>query len=283
MAIIANRLRKSSTIFGATYALQRIFTRISILILIVLSLQLIYLGPQNTVNTFAFGVSSKIIEITLVGYGEVISSIKRTSELISNTLHLRKENIELKLELAKLKNIADLAIITHKENERLKAQLHYTKTLPYESITGRIVSISTDLYSKSAIVRVERSQGIENGQIVINNDGVLGRIIEVSEHYSRVLLTTDVGSRIPALSSSSSTQVIVSGNNTEYPHALYVQGDNKIKLGEFLITSGDGQCYPPGLKIAKVSKIIGKEIQVTPSANLRNADLVNIIKMPHNQ
>jgi rod shape-determining protein MreC len=283
MAIIANRLRKSNTIFGMTHTLQRVFARISILILIILSLQLIYLGPQNAVNTFAFGVSSKIIEVTLTGYGEVISSIRRLSELISSALNLRQENIKLKLELAKLKSIEDLTIATHKENERLKTQLHYAKTLPYESITGRIVSTSTDLYRKSAIVRVERDQGVETGQIVVNNDGVLGRIIEVSDHYSRVLLITDFGSKIPALSSVSSIQVVVSGNNTENPNVLYAQGDKHIKLGELLITSGDGKYYPPGLKIAKVSKIIDKEIQVTPSASLSNADLVNIIKMPHNQ
>ncbi|MES2214976.1 MAG: rod shape-determining protein MreC [Pseudomonadota bacterium] len=282
MPIRLNKSKNRAKLLNVRSVISQYISYMLIFISVIISLQLLYIGPSSAVHSLALDISGKIVEIPLKGYNLVLHSIQYIKGQLRQVVDLRAENITLKLELTKFKTLQDAASITYKENERLKAQLHYAEELPYDSITGRIVSLFTGPYGKSAIVRGGSSQGVEMGQIVINNDGVLGRISDVGFNYSKVILVTDFSSRIPVISSLSSIQAIVAGNNSEHPDLLYAVDTSNIKLGEILITSGDGKYYPPGLKVAIVSKISDREIQITPSSSLHDADFVHIIKMTHN-
>ena len=87
---------------------------------------------------------------------------------------------------------------------------------------------------------------------VVNDEGVIGRILDVSDRHSRVLLITDQGSSVDAIDQRNRVRGILSGKDANGCILKYIRGNLDIKEGDLVITSGKDGIYPKGLRLGFV-------------------------------
>ena len=167
--------------------------------------------------------------------------------------------------------------VTHllSENKELRKLLKVTDRLEYNYITSRIVGASITPLSSSAVIEAGENNNIKVNNLVINQDGLVGRIINVSNNYSSVMLLSDPNSRVPVITSSSRERGILANQGDE-TLLIYLSEEHKVEVGELIYTSGDGKIYPYGLLVGKIYKINNDGIFVKLSTNLKTLDFVYI-------
>ena len=93
--------------------------------------------------------------------------------------------------------------------------------------------------------------GIEDGYPVINLYGLVGRVYETGRRSARVLLLTDLNSRVPVMADRSNARAILIGDNSPYPRLEYVGRAPDIQEGDRIVSSGDDGILPRGLPVGE--------------------------------
>lgn len=277
MAIFDNRSKTQNTLTSFGLALPSIVRRFSAVFFILLSLQLIYLKPQESLEKATLEFSGSITNVFTTIFKTVIRSTQDVAESINYLSDLKEENIALKLENARLRRIEERLAALKSENVSLKRQLNFVSEPQYRTTSARLISVSASVYRDSAIIHAGLNDGVIKDQIVINNNGIVGRVIEAADRFAKVMLITDFGSRIPVISSDSRLQAVVAGIGESKARLLYLEDTSLLRPGEILMTSGDGKLFSAGLPVAKVDKIIGNEVYVRPLVDLSKIDFVSVI------
>ena len=111
---------------------------------------------------------------------------------------------------------------------------------------------------------------------VLSENNFIGRIVDVNFFSSRVLLVTDLNSKIPVIIEPGGDHAILTGHGADLPSLEYFPKDNKIENGNTVFTSGKEGLFSPGIPIGKVS-LKSDEINVLLSTNLSQISFVNVI------
>jgi rod shape-determining protein MreC len=243
-------------------------------ILLVFSvMMMIFCNKDNRLNNLT-------IEIFSLGIRPVEELLCETRKYMSNIYDLfyaHEQNIILKTEIEKLKLAIQDKELTQAENNRLKDLLYFIPDKKFTYKTARLLSISTTPYVKTGIIAAGSNNGIEQNQILVGIKGVIGRIIEVSANSSKILLITDYNSRIPVITANSRERAIASGNNGEFLDLIHMNKNSQIREGELVLTSGDGQFYPAGLVIGRISSIQDGKVSIEPLLEPHKLELVLIL------
>jgi rod shape-determining protein MreC len=128
------------------------------------------------------------------------------------------------------------------------------------------------------LINAGERDGVRKNQIVINQQGVVGRIIETGEKTARILLLTDLNSKIPVITSESRERCIAAGDNSEVIKILYLPGDNKVKVGEQVFTSGDGDMFPADLQVGTIYAMTDKAFYIKPSVEWSRLGYVQVVR-----
>jgi rod shape-determining protein MreC len=179
-----------------------------------------------------------------------------------------RQNGELKRERkAMLRRMVEAKAI-YQENLQLKAALQLREHARDAIAAGRIVGSSFNSPRRFAILSAGARDGVREGMPVRSPDGLVGRIIDVGELTSRVLLISDRTSIVPARLLRNGIPVIAQGNGdgTVEVRPLEV-GRNPFKPGDLIISSGTGGLYPPLVPVARVVKLKGDEAIALPLAD----------------
>jgi rod shape-determining protein MreC len=193
-------------------------------------------------------VASSLHEVTATAQGLVTGA--------GNYWDAARQNGELKREnRAMLERMVEAKAI-QLENQQLKAMLQLRQHTRDTVATGRIVGSSFNSPRRFAILSAGASDGIREGMPVRSADGLVGRIIDVGQLASRVLLVSDRTSIVPATLLRSGIPVIAQGrgDGTVEVRPLEV-GRNPFRRGDIIISSGTGGLYPPLVPIARVIKL----------------------------
>ena len=127
----------------------------------------------------------------------------------------RAENVRLRAENERLKRWQRRAEILESENRQLKTVIGAASTTELVPVTARAISAPGGSFAHSLLLEIEDIDNVVRGNAVVNADGLVGYIIEVGRKYARVLLITDVNSKIPILLSTSSWPALALGKNTK--------------------------------------------------------------------
>ena len=95
---------------------------------------------------------------------------------------------------------------------------------------------------------------IRKGDAALTYKGLIGSVIEVYEKYSRVLLISDINSRIPVRVGENNIKAIISGNNTTKIDLLYLKENLSFNDNDLVYTSGDGGYFNPGIPVGVIKK-----------------------------
>ena len=130
-------------------------------------------------------------------------------------------------------------------------------------------------YLNSFVINMGSNKGIKNGMAVLDGKNFIGRIVDVNFFSSRVLLVSDLNSKIPVLSEPSGSHAILSGRGTNEPTLEYLSKNNGIQDGDKIYTSGKEGIFTPGLVVGK-AKIEKDKIKVLLFSDLGQITFVNI-------
>lgn len=227
----------------------------------------------NKVTDTAFLIFNPLIKVVQLpaqlvydGYG----TIKDVVRVYKENKQLKKENLEMTL----LKNqVRTLKM----ENKLLSGLLNYTPPPEATFVSAKIIAEEGDGFSHSLIAYIDKDADVQEGQIVLGSESVIGRIEAVSGHYVRILLFTDINSKIPVIVERSRERGILSGDNTAIPKLLFTSLDADIRTGDMLVTSGVAGIFPAGLPIGIVSRIGEDEIDVETITDIPRLEYVRIV------
>jgi len=118
-------------------------------------------------------------------------------------------------------------------------------------IAARAVSETRGPFVQSALINAGAAKGVAEGDAVMSVNGLYGRVVRTGQNASRVLLMTDLNSRIAVMSQRSRGRAILSGDNTGAP-SLEFRRDGDWQIGDRVVTSGDDGTLPRGLPIGEV-------------------------------
>ena len=120
------------------------------------------------------------------------------------------------------------------------------------------------------------NQNVKAGYPVINADGLLGRIVDIGRSSARVLLASDLNSRIPVVVGANGVRAILAGDNGPEPRLIYLPDGAKIAVGDDVATPGAGGLFPAGLRIGAVTGDLAHP-RIMMRANLDRLEYVSVL------
>ena len=190
---------------------------------------------------------------------------------------LRAENIRLSEENARLKEWYQTALTLQAENQSLRDFLNVQAEADRTYLTTRILSDSNGRFVKSFLVPAGHQDGVKKGQAVITESGLIGRIVSTGKNTARVLLITDLNSRIPVMIEDTKHRAVLGGQNDKNLILHHYQKDSGISIGARIVTSGHDGILPANIPIGIITDIDHDIIYVTPLADMERIHYVQII------
>ena len=200
------------------------------------------------------------------------------SDYIGGYFFAVSENRRLKRELAELQPWRDQAIALKNVNARYEAMLGIRPEPPVAMLTGRSITDTRGPFSRARLVDVGSAKGAKVGNPVINEHGLVGRIVGVSPNVSRMLLLTDVASRTPVLVDRTDARALLTGDGSGNPRLEFVsRGVGSIQAGDRILSSGDGGGLPRGVPIGVAAKGIDGSWRVKLFSDRGAIDYVKVL------
>jgi rod shape-determining protein MreC len=190
---------------------------------------------------------------------------------------LSAENQALKEQNARLLQWQAVAHRLEAENAALRNLNNMVPDPAMRYITTRVVGDPGGAFVRTVLINAGERNGVEKGQAAITGEGLAGRVAEVGQRSARILLLTDINSRVPVIVGSARDRAVMAGDNSNAPELLYLGPTAKVKVGDRVTTSGHGGVFPPGLPIGVVSAVGEKGIRVKPFVDWAHMEVLRIV------
>ena len=227
--------------------------RFSLLGLILFSIIFLILGSINfkAINYLKIGINEIVYRSSFIVSGPE-NFIKDNYFLAQNHLNLYKENEKNKSDLKKLrtKDLLNKFIIS--ENKRLKNIID-DYVIKSDTIFAKVLSDKGSPFLKSIIVNKGSKHNINLGMIVMDGEYLVGKVFEVNYLSSRVLLLSDLNSKIPVIIEPNEIFSILSGTGEDYGIIQYSKRYEDIQKDSIIYTSGTGNLFKAGIPVGKIS------------------------------
>ena len=224
----------------------------------------------------------RVLAETGVTTNRFFQAIGELDKLRVDNAQLHADNDRLTLENARL---AEAAIVARQGAKLDAAQ----RALPYKTITAPVIARDPSGVLKTIVIGAGTDQGLKVDQVVLSEQGVVGRIGEAGSNYAKVLLVTDSSSSVSALVQTSRASGIVRGQYGDTLVMEWILQSDPVKPGDVIVTAGLGlgnelrSLYPKGLVIGTVVDVTKAEVSayqravVAPAVDLRKLENVLVI------
>jgi rod shape-determining protein MreC len=245
-------------------------------------------GVAHGVQGVVLGVVAPLQEGTARAAKPFRDAWNWTSDLFS----AKSQNAKLKKEVQTLRAAVANKLSVEAENEQLKkmVSLQGDDIFP-KGVTlkgARVVARSTEAWYSTVTIDVGSAGGVRLYDAVVNGDGLVGRVTNVSPTASQVTLITDQESFVDAVvrgaGAGNGAQGIVAGSVTGDITLQYVDKNEKVKVGQYVVTSGrKGSIFVRGIPIGQVSSVGSQDVElyqnisVEPFVDFRQLDLVEVV------
>jgi rod shape-determining protein MreC len=213
----------------------------------------------------------------LEALSQPLSAAGAAVERMRGMAGLYQENLRLADENRKLLQWQQVALKLSAENEAMRGLLKVVPETGMSYVTARLIGNSGGGYMRTVMVNAGADQGAARGQAAIAEGGLIGRLTEVGSRAARVLLITDLNSRIPVVIPTSRMRAVLAGDNSDRPHLVFASEPKAIKIGDRVVTSGDGGVFPPGLPVGIVAALDQGSARIEPYAELGTLDYVLLV------
>jgi rod shape-determining protein MreC len=254
------------------------FQRFAFGLLLAAAAALMVLSRAETafVEHIKMGISDVVAPVL-----DVISRpVASVTELVDHTralLDLASENARLREENARLWHWQQTARNLREQNHALRGMLNLVAEPRTSFVTARVITDSRTAFVRTVLVNAGSSDQVQQGQAVINGEGVVGRVVESGDRSARVLLMTDLNSRIPVTVESTRDPAILAGDNSDRPTLRYLPMNATIAPGDRIVTSGQGGMIPPGLPVGIVAEVADGVVRVQPFVRWHRLEYVRVL------
>ncbi len=240
--------------------------KFSLVSLIILAAIIFFLDSYNIrfIQSARSIINDGVYRISLLASTPTRTLPKISSEILS-FIDLKSENERLKLELDIFKRKELEVEYLKNQNKNLQKLLDSDDTLlTYNVVVAKVLIDKSSPFLKSVIINRGTKSGIKKGMPVLIKDYLAGRIVETNYLSSRVLLLSDLNSRIPVTLGENGAQAILTGKGKKNPSLEYLPEDFILKKGVNVFTSGKDGIFLPGTPIGTTTEAGDVKLYVEP-------------------
>ena len=250
--------------------------RFSLFVLIIPSIILLF---AETIETKPLNYLRSFIKDTIYRGSLVVSipfkSFDSIAENVSTHISLYENYSKLKIENYELKNNISKSDFLELENTQLRKLIEEQVSSSSNLVSARIMLDKQSPYLNSLIINIGSNKNIKNGMAVLDGKNFIGRIVDVNFFSSRVLLVSDLNSKIPVISEPSAHHAILTGHGKNVLGLEYLPENHNIRDGDKVYTSGKGGIFSPGIPVGVV-KIKKDIIRVLLFSDLSQITFINV-------
>jgi rod shape-determining protein MreC len=200
--------------------------------------------------------------------------IKKSYITVKDHFELYDDYNRLKLELKEIKAKNSLEDFIAIENKRLK-KIVDDYVIETNGVVAKILIDKQSPFLKSVVVNKGSKDNISMGMIVLDGVYLIGKIVEVNYLSSRVLLLSDLNSKIPVTIEPGGTQAILSGTGENYGIIQYQKKDYEVIDKSMVYTSGSGGLFKSGIPIGKINNTDIKLISTNEKINEQRVNFLS--------
>ena len=197
------------------------------------------------------------------------------SDFISNHINVYNNYVQLKKENEELKNNISNSDFLELENTQLRKLIEEQVAAESNFVSARVIIDKQSPYLNSFIINIGTNKNIKNGMAVLDGKNFIGRIVDVNFFSSRVLLVSDLNSKIPVIAEPSTHHAILSGHGKDKPTLEYLPENHNIQNGDKIYTSGKEGIFAPGVPIGEVI-IEDNLVKVLLFSDLNQISFINV-------
>jgi rod shape-determining protein MreC len=189
---------------------------------------------------------------------------------------MMQEIDRLRAENDQLKQWEWRAKMLERNEAHLRSLLNAVDEPALHYVTGSVIADARGPFLRSALINLGRDNGVRVGYAVIDGDGLIGRVVDAGSSVARVLLLSDLNSRIPVLVGPAGIRALVSGDNAAELKLEFLPDGASLYPGDEVYTSGSEGVLPRGLRVGVVTGADGA-FKVRPYAELGSLDVVSVL------
>jgi len=254
---------------------------VALIVAAVAASAILFSDRRETFKAEAYGATRRASDTVLAPVGDVLAAPGRWTgagvDGLRDYFGAASENRELKAELKDMRQWRDVAIALRNENARYRTLLGLKTDPPIAMVAARIVTDSHGPFADTRLANTGREHGVKVGNPVMSENGLVGRVIGVTDGASRVLLLTDIASRTPVMIVRTNARAILTGDGGPNPRLDYLRGHDPIREGDLILTSGDGGVVPRGLPVGAAVKGLDGRWRVVLTSDRAPIDFVRIL------
>jgi rod shape-determining protein MreC len=253
------------------------------------SLVLLLLRDTGFVRNGSAAATELLVPVERV-LGTVGSTFGNAWQAVVEIESLRDDNKQLRSQVDQL-TLENVQLREQTFAQAQAAQLaSVAKSLPYKTLSAPVIARDPSGVLHTVILGAGAKDGVYLDDVVISQQGVVGRVSEVGASYSKVLLVTDSGSAVSALVQGSRAAGLVRGQFGDTLVMDWILQTEEVKVGDIVITAGLAigedlrSLYPKGLVLGKVADVTKgdsgtfQRAIVVPAVDLRHLESVLVVR-----
>ena len=264
---------------------RQALSRLTLPVMLMLSLGIVLFGraDQNLGDHLRAGLDDLLAPAYQVVAGP-IEALESGTGAIGDLFNLAGQNAQLRAENARLLQWQAVAMALQAQNDAMKASLNYIPRPAPDFFTAPVVADLGGVYARSVLVATSPDDGITPqatvGAIAMDGRGIAGRVVEAGSRSARVLLITDLNSRVPVGLGVHGSPALMAGTNGPDPQLLYWAPGQPPAEGAMVLTSAMGGAFAPGLPVGVVHYDAQNDPVVLPLADIEGLRLLRLFSYP---
>ena len=270
--------KRAGSVLRLATPVRALSQRFALFFLISVAVALMMLGKNDSIviekaRTAVTDAVAPLLEFASRPVATVNEMVEQGQQLIQ----LAAENTGLRQRNERLAHWQTVARQLEAENQAMRKMLDMAPEAGIGFVTARVIGDQGGAFVRSVLVNAGTSQGAARGQAAVTGEGLAGRVAEAGGRSARVLLITDMNSRIPILVGGARDRAVLAGDNTGLPLLLYLGPRVEVQVGDRIVTSGHGGVFPPGLPVGQVASVSQEGIRVQPFVDWGHMEYLRLI------
>lgn len=207
-----------------------------------------------------------------------VGAVNEVIASAENIMDVHEENRRLRQENERLLHWQEVARQLERDNAHYRRLLNVRSHSSIRYVTARVIAETGGPFVKTLVLAAGAKDGVEPQQAVLGARGLVGRVTESGDEASRILLITDLNSRVPVLIEESKRRAILAGDNSGQPRLMFMEAEAEIRPGDRIVTSGHGGVFPPGLPVGVVAQSGDGVLRVRPFVEWSQLETVSVLR-----
>ena len=234
---------------GPSPAARLVFFSVLSLLLLFIDARYQYLESTRRVLAVMIYPFQRLTAMPGEAMGRIAVYFETQTHLLDENARLRQQHDMDAAQLAQLRAI-------EADNTQLRTLQGLQQRVDYPMQMAEIVYVERDIFKRKLIVDKGAQANVQPGQVVVDDNGVVGQVTRVYPWLSEVTLVTDKDHAVPIQNLRNGLRAVVFGSGDSSEMSLrYMPVSADIIEGDVLVTSGIDGIYPPNLPVAKVLKV----------------------------